>query len=37
MSTQALNSEQIQRRPKDVLLNGAGLCESLRQREELGQ
>ena len=33
MSTQALNSEQLQQGLKDVLLNNAGLYESLRSAE----
>ncbi len=32
MSTQALNSAQIQRGLKDILLNHAGLHERLRER-----
>ena len=34
MSTQALNSQIVQRRMKDILLNYAGLWESLRARPE---
>jgi len=30
MSTQALNSDAVQRGLKDILLNNAGLYESLR-------
>jgi type I restriction enzyme, R subunit len=32
MSTQALNSEEVQRGIKDVLLNNAGLYETLRAK-----
>ena len=32
LSTQALNSETVQRGLKDILLNHAGLYESLRDR-----
>lgn len=34
MSTQALNSETVQQGLKDVLLNNAGLYESLRKGPE---
>jgi hypothetical protein len=32
MSTQALNSDIVGRGTKDILLNNAGLYETLRQR-----
>ena len=35
MSTQALNSEEVQRGLKDVLLDHAGLYESLREANEV--
>jgi type I restriction enzyme, R subunit len=34
MSTQALNSEQVRAGLKDILLNHAGLYESLRQQQK---
>jgi type I restriction enzyme R subunit len=34
MSTQALESEAVQRGLKDILLNNAGLYEALRERAE---
>jgi type I restriction enzyme R subunit len=34
MSTQALNSQDVQRGLKDILLNRAGLYERLRERQE---
>ena len=35
MSTQALNSEVVRRGMKDILLNNAGLYETLRERGSL--
>lgn len=32
MSTQALNPDTVRREMKDILLNNAGLYETLRQR-----
>ncbi len=37
MSTQALNSPTVQRGMKDILLNHAGLWETLRNKAEAGQ